>query len=144
MLALTQRIDRMNELHKISGMHHAAVRSEIPGSVPDHLAGKENLRELVLAHANPRIGLGVLQKDIVARLELLDQIILQQQRICLRLHDSVLRIGDLGHHHCSLAREPVRRHEILRHPLMQVLCLTHINHIPLGVIIPVYARGMWK
>ena len=144
MLALTQRIHRMYEVHKIAGVNDAAVRTEIAGTVLDHLAGKKHLRELILAHAYPWIGLGILQKDIIARLELLDEIILKQQGICLGVNDRILRVSDLRHHHGSLARKPIRRYEILRHPLMQVLCLTHINHIPLSVIIPVYARGMWK
>ena len=106
--------------------------------------GNENPRELVPRHANPRIGLGILQKDVVPGLVLLDEVVLQQEGIRFGVHDGILRIGDLRHQDARLRREPLGRHEILRHPLVQVLRLPHINHIPLGVIIPIDAGGMWK
>ena len=144
MLAGAKRIYAVDELHEITGVHDAAVWAEIARAVLDETARQEDAREVLGGHAYPRICLRVLQEYVVAGLELLDEIVLQQQGIRLRLYHRILRVGNLRHHHGSLPRQPLGRHEILRNPLMQVLCLTHINHIPLGVIIPVDTRGMRK
>ena len=144
MAAGAQRIYTVEELHKIAGMDNAAVRSEITGTIPDHSARQEDAREWISTYTDPRIGLGILQEDIISWLELLYQIVFQEKSIRLRLHDSIFCICNLGDHHCSLARKPLYRHEILRNPLVQVFGLTHIYHIPLSVIISVDTGGMWK
>ena len=144
MAARAQRIYTVEELHKIAGMDNTAVRSEITGAVPDHSARQEDARECICTYTDPRIGLGILQEDIISWLELLYQIVFQEKSIRLRLHDSIFYICNLGDHHCSLARKPLYRYEILRNSLMQVFGLTHIYHIPLSVIISVDTGGMWK
>ena len=120
-VAGAQGIGLAEEVHEVPRVHHAAVGTEI--SVPMGLvdaSGDEHPRELVPGHADPGIGLGILQEDVVAGLVLLDEVVLQQQGIGLRVHD------------------------VLRDPLVQVLRLPHIDDIPRGVIIPVDARGMRK
>ena len=144
-VAGAQGIGLAEEIHEVPGMHHAAVGAEIP--VPMGLVdapGDEHPRELVPGHANPGIGLGILQEDVVAGLVLLDEVVLQQQGVGLRIHHRVLRVGDLGNEDARLRRQPLRRHEVLRDPLVQVLRLPHIDDIPRSVIIPVDARGMRK
>ena len=144
-VAGAQGIGLAEEVHEVPRVHHAAVGTEIP--VPMGLVdapGDEHPRELVPGHADPGIGLGILQEDVVAGLVLLDEVVLQQQGIGLRVHDGVLRVGDLGHEDACLRGQPLRRHEVLRDPLVQVLRLPHIDDIPRGVIIPVDARGMRK
>ncbi len=143
-IAGAELIGAVEELHQIARMHHTAVWAEIARTVLDDAPCEKDLREIAGADAYPRIGLGILQQDVVARLELLDQVVLQQKGVRLRLHHSILRISNLGDHHGRLARQPLGRHEILRHPLVQVLGLAHIYDIPLGVIIPVDSGGMWK
>ena len=142
--ACAQRIYGMEEFHKIPSMHDTAVWAEIAGPVLHHASCKEHTGKLFGSDAYPRICLGVLEKYIVSRFELLDEVVLQQQCICLGLHDGILGIGNLRHHHGSLARKSVRRHEILRDPFVQVLCLAYIYDIPLGVIITVDSGGMRK
>ena len=56
-VAGSQGINAMEELHKITSMHDAAVRSEISRSVLYHLSGKKYLRKISCAHTDPRIGL---------------------------------------------------------------------------------------
>ena len=143
-IAGAELIGAVKEFHEIARMHYTAVRTEIARSVLDYTPREEDLREIACTDAYPRIGLGILQQDVVARLELLDQIVLQQKGVRLRLHHSVLRVCNLGDHHGSLARQPLGRHEILSHPLVQVLGLAHIYDIPLGVIITIDSGGMWK
>ena len=134
----------MDELNQISGMHDTAVWTEISGAVLDDTSCKKDFREIAGRHAYPRICLGVLEKDVVTWLELLDKIVFQEQGIRLGLHHRVFRICNLRNHYSGLACQALRWNEILSHPLMKVLCLTYINDIPLDVIIPIDARGMRK
>ncbi len=143
-VAGTQGIHLLEEVEQIVGMLHRTVGAEIARAVPEHAPCQEDLREFVRSHTYPRIGLGVLEQDIVFGLVLLDEIVLKQQGIRLGIDHRVLCVRDFGDHHRSLARQPLLGHEILRYPLVQILSLTHINHIPLGVIIPVDTRGMRK
>jgi hypothetical protein len=142
--ACAQRIDIVEEFNEIAGMNDAAVRTEITGTVTHEPAGQKDPWKLLCTHAYPRISLRVLEEDVVSRLELLDEVVFQQQRIRFGLHYRKFGIGDLRDHDRRLAGKPFCRYEILRDPLVQVLCLTHINDIPLGVIISVDAWGMWK
>jgi hypothetical protein len=82
-VAGAQRIYIVEEFHEIARVHHTAVWTEIPRSVPDHPSGEKHLREIIIADAYPGIGLGILQENVVARLELLDKIVFKQQCICL-------------------------------------------------------------
>ena len=139
-----ERIYVVDELHKIPCVHDAAVRAEISRSVLYKAPREKYAWKFLSSDTYPRICLRILKENVIAWLELFDEVVLQQQGISLRLHDGVLRISDLGHHHRSLSSQALSRHEILRNSLMQVFCLTHINNIPLGVIISVDAWGMWK
>jgi hypothetical protein len=144
MSACTKRIYIVEKLDKITCMYHTAVRSEIPGPVTNHPAGKINPRKFFRTHTYPRIGLGILEKDVVARFELLYKIIFQKKSICFGIDYSIFRISDLRDHDSRLTGQPLCRHKILSHPFMQVFCLTYIYDIPLSVIISIDARGMWK
>ena len=123
-------------------MHDAAVGSEIAGAVLDQPAGQEDLGILIRAHADPGIGLRVLEQDVVPGLVLLDEVVFQQQGIRLGSHDRKLGVGDLRDQDAGLAVEPLRRDEILGDPLVQVLRLAYIDDIPLGVIVAVDTGGM--
>ena len=144
MPARTERVDIVDELHHIPCMNHAAVRTEISGTVLHNPAGEEDTGEFFGSDAYPWICLRVLQQDIITRLELLYKVVFQKQSIRLRLDDGIFRIRNLRDHNRSLAGQSVRRNKILRNSLMQVLCLTHIYDIPLGVIISVDTGGMRK
>ena len=143
-VAGTQRVVLPEELQKVVGVRDRAVRSEIGAVPPVYAAGEKDLREVVVRDDDPRIGLGVLQQDVVARLVLLDEIVLQQQRVGLGVHNGELRVGDLRDQNPGLHVQPLRRHEVLRHPLVQILGLAHINHLPRGIVVTIDPRGMWK
>ena len=133
----------VKEFKQIAGMHYGTVGPEI--AVPFHdPAGQVNLRELVSRDAYPRIGLGILQENVVFRPVLLYEIILKKQGVRLGIHHGILRVRNLGNQNPGLGREPLGRGEILGHPLVEILGLAHIYHNPLGVIIPVDSGGMWK
>lgn len=131
------------KFQQVSGMHDRTVRPEIPVSLHDS-SGEIDFRELIPSYAYPRIGFGVLEQDIVLRLVLLDEIVLEQKGVSLSIDHGILRIRYLGHKYPRLRIEPLRGHEILRHALVEVLCLTYIYDNPLGVIISVNSGGMWK
>ena len=141
--ARAQRVDRLEELDQCVSMPSGTVGPEISGALSNP-AGNEHSRKRFLRDAYPRIGLGVLQQYIILGLVLLDEIVLQKQRVCLRVHHRVLRVGDFAHEHARLRVQPLGRHEILRHPLVQVLRLAHIDNRSLGVVVSVDSGGMWK
>lgn len=141
-IASPQRIRAMEKLYETAGMHYAAVRAEISGAVPYNPARKEDFRIFISTDAYPRICLGILKQDIVARLVLLYEIVLKQKCVSLGLYNGILRICNLGDHDRRLAGKPFSRHEILRNPLVKVLGLAHIDYIPLSVIVSIDAGGM--
>ena len=83
MVTRAQRIEVVEQFYKITGMQDTAVWAEITRPVLDDTTRQENLGIIPGAHAYPRIGLGILKQDIVARFELLDKVVLEQQ--CVRL-----------------------------------------------------------
>jgi hypothetical protein len=125
-------------------MDDGTVRAEISGTILDHAPGKEDLRELVTGDTYPRIGLRILQKDIVFRLVLLDQVVLKQQGVGFGIHYRVLGIGYLRDKDPCLSVEPGGVHKVLGDSFMQVFRLADINHISLGVIITIDSGGMRK
>lgn len=125
-------------------MEDGTVRTEVTGAVLYHPTGQKHPRERLASHAYPRIGLGILEKYIVAGLILLDEVVLKQEGIRFTVNYGVTRIRNLADQHPGLGVEPVGRDKVLRNSLVQVLRLTHIYDISLGVIIPVDSGGMWK
>jgi len=115
-----------------------AVGSEVLRSVADNLARLEHLGKILARDADGRIGLVVLEQHVVARFVLLDEVVLEQQRILLGLHHHVANIGDLTDENARLARLLLL--EILAHATLQMLGLAHINHRALLVEILVAAR----
>ena len=83
MVTRAQRIEVVEQFYKITGMQDTAVWAEITRPVLDDTTRQENLGIIPGAHAYPRISLGILKQDIVARFELLDKVVLEQQ--CVRL-----------------------------------------------------------
>ena len=85
-----------------------------------------------------REGLVVAQQHVVARLELLDEVLFQQQRLCF---------GARGqeHHRTGFADHPrdarrmARRPGIVRHPRPQIPRLADIQNAALGIQHPVDA-----
>ena len=141
-IAGPQGIELGKELDEVASVDDVAVRAEIPRTVVDHASGEEDLGILVCGDAYPGIGLGILQEYVVPWLVLLDEIVLKQQRVRLGGNHAVLGVGNLRDQDAGLAVKSLRRDKILRNPLVEVLGLAHIYHIPLGVIIPVDSGGM--
>ena len=124
-------------------MQRAAVRAEVP--VPLALlyaAGDEHAREFLSGHADPGIGLGVLEEDVVLGLVLLDEVVFQQEGVGLGIHHGKLCVGNLAYQDARLGVQALRRHKVLGHAFVQVLGLAHIDNLPLSVIVAVHAGRM--
>ena len=144
-LAGAERIDVGEEFQQGAGMQDRAVWAEIAVAAGAlNPPRQEYAGKLFSGHLDPGIGLGILQEDIVTRFILLDKVVFQQQRIRLGIHHAVLRIGDLAYEDTGLGRQPLSGDEVLCHPLVKVFGLSHINNLPLGVIVTVDAGGMGK
>ena len=142
MPAGSQRPGGVKEIKQSAGVHHGAVRAEIHGAVFHYATRKEHPRIGLGSDANPGISLAVLEEDVVAGFVLLYQIVLEQQCVSFAVHHRILHVGNLADKQAGLCIQPFRGHKILRHPLMQVLGLAHINNRSLGVVIAVNSGGM--
>ena len=143
-MARAQRVKAHDEFQQLFRMIYGAVWAEIQGAVFLHPSGQENPRVHICTDTYPRIGLRVFQEDVILRLVLFYQIILEQERIGLGIHHGILRIRYLAHQDPGLGIQTLGCHEILRHPFMQILSLTYINNIPFRVIVSIDSGGMWK
>ena len=139
-----KRIIVPEKLQQIVGVGNGAVRPEIGSVLAVHPAGEEHPGELLIGHDYPGISLGILEEYVVVRLVLFDEIVLQKQGIGFGIHYRKLGVSDLGDKQAGFDVESLRGHEILGHPLMEVLGLTHINHLPRGIVVAINPRGMWK
>jgi hypothetical protein len=102
---------------------------------------ESQLRKLLARDADVRVALVVAEQDVVARLERLDQVVLEQQRLAFRTRHGRLDTRDLADHH----RDPglVRALlEVVRDPFPQVARLADVERVAGGVEHPVDARPM--
>ena len=83
---------------------------------------------MLAPHHDPRIGLVVLEQDVVTRLEGLYQRIFEQQRVGLAVDDDMADLGDLPHQHTHFGAVLLALHEIGGDPFAQALGLTHIDN----------------
>ena len=141
-LAGAQAVGLVEEVHQVARRQRRTVRPEIPPGALLHPAGDVNPGICVAGDAYPRIGLGILEEYVVLWLVLLNEVVFQQQGVSLGIYHGVLRVRYLGHKYAGFGVEPLRGHEVLRHPLVQVLCLAHIYDLALGVVVAVNSGGM--
>ena len=85
------------------------------------------------------IALVVPKQDVVLRVQRLDQVVFQQQRLGLRTHHRGFHAHDLGDHVAN-ARAALVFLEIAGDALFQVARLADVQHAAVGVEIAVNAR----
>ena len=124
------------------GVGGGAVRAEVEGAVLYEAAGEEDSGEVLVADADPGVGLAVFQEDVVAGLELFDEVVFQQEGVFFGGNDGVHQVGDLADHGAGLAVQRLRRAEVLRHAALEVLRLADIDHRPFLVQKAVDPGGM--
>ncbi len=92
-----------------------------------------------LGHQNVRERLVVAQKHIVARLELLDEVLFQQQRLGLGARGQEHHRAGFADHPCDPCRMS-RAARIVRNPSPEVARLADVKHRPLRIQHPVDTR----
>ena len=101
-LTAAQGVSRAEEIQKGLGVNDRAVGAEIARTVLVQTAGEKNPGKHLGRDADPRVGLGVFQEYVVAGFVLLDEIVLQQQGIGLRIHYRILKISDFADQNAGL------------------------------------------
>ena len=102
---------------------------------------QEYARIKLVCHDNPGIRFIIFKQHIITRLKFLDHRILEVERILFGRHDDIRHIG-YGPHEQVGAETVMRAVEIRRHAALQVLGLTYINNLSLGVIVSIDAGGI--
>ena len=123
------------------GVHrrHVAVRPEIDRPALAALPRLEDARQILRSHRNARVRLVVLEQHVVVRLVALDEVVLEQQRVLLRLHHHVADVADAGHEEPCLARLLLLV-EVRAHAPLQVLCLADVDNRSAFIEVLVAAR----
>ena len=112
----------------------AHIGAEVPRAVLDLLAPKLHRRErLAQVDADERVVLVVLQKNVVPRHVLLDQVALQNQRFQLAVHQHDVEIVHLFHHRAHLGRVVGGGVKVLPHAVFQVLRLAYVDNLALAL-----------
>ena len=142
-VAGTERIQLFNQLQQGHHGRHVAVRTEVIRTVANNLPGLVDAREILVADADGRIGLVVLQQHVVSRLVFFYQVILQQQGILFRVHYDVADVGNLGNQHARLGRLVILG-KIRIDTAFQILGFSHIDDDPFLVQVLVDARTFRK
>ena len=142
-VAGTERIQLFNQLQQGHHGRHVAVRAEVIRTVANNLPGLVDAWEILVADADGRVGLVVLQQHVVSWLVFLDQVILQQQGILFRVHHDVADVGNLGNQHACLGRLVVFG-KIRIDTTLQILGFSHVDDNPFFVQVLVYARPLRK
>ena len=111
--------------------------TEVLGAVEHDGAGAEHLRVLLIGQADDGVGLAVLEIDVVARGAVLDERVLQQQRLELAVGDDHLEVRHPADQYEGL--EVARRArcpgiEVGADPSPQVLGLAHVQHLTAAVL----------
>ena len=140
-------VDRVEDVPRPDG-----VGAEVADVLPlDHLAGDlEAGVGLVEVDVDVGVGLVVAQQDVVLRLELLDQGVLQDQRIVFALDEDRVQRCRLPQHLAD-ARGEVRvggeaggEAPVALYPVGEVLRLADIEQAPPGIEILVDAGAFWE
>jgi hypothetical protein len=138
-------VEPLHQLQRLPHAAHVGVRPEVPAPVlhqppRDPHAGKV----LVDGDLDVWIGLVVLEGDVEAGAVLLDQVVLEDQRLGLGAHHDGVHVGHPPHQ--LLRLEPVLRPtgEVAAHPRAQRLGLAHVHDHPLRVPEQVHAGAGGK
>ena len=126
-LAGTQRHDLADELqHAV--LHHARpVRTEILRPVAQELPRRLHTGKMLAPHDDPRVGLVVLEEDVVTRLEGFDKRVFEQQSVGLAADDYMADFGNLPDQHTHLGAMLLALNEIRRNALAQAFGLADVD-----------------
>ena len=129
-----------DELDDLIDLIVRRVWTEVTGAVLVLLPHLQNPRVELVRHLDVRIGLVVLQQGVVARLMLLDEIILEHQRLELRIDDDVLEALHQMHHLLDLHGFLIGFLEVLLDAVFQHLRFADIDDLILRAVHDIDAR----
>ena len=133
----------MNEIDDAIGQAGREVRPEVQRSVLAQASRRKHAR-IALADRQLDIGISfvVAKKNVVARLLLLDQVVLERQRFLLVVDDDVVDIDRLAQQSSGLGVLGGSFQKIRPQTRAQVLRLAHVDDLTVGVLVQVHAgRG---
>ena len=132
----------MNQVHDAIGEIGREVRAVVGAAVlaqaARHINARKGLgqRELYIG-----VSLVVAQQDVEARLLLLDQVVLERQRLFVISDDNVVDIDGLADQRAGFRVIPSPLMKIGRDARAQVLSLANVNDVAFGVFVQVDDGG---
>ena len=133
--------DAADDLQRLAQRRHVRVGPEIAGSGDRHAARHQHPREgLREGHRDSGIALVVGEPDVEPRAVLLDEVVLEQQRLRLVRNDDRFEIGDLADERGALRCGAAVRTEVARHPRAQALGFPNVQD-PTADILPEVDAG---
>ena len=133
----------LHQLDRLARQPAGQERSEVVAAVLAHPPGECDAR-IVVPQRQLEIGIGLVvpQQDVVARLLLLDPVVLDQQRLGRRIRGHEVDVHRLRHHRRQ-ARLMVAR-QVRRRPFAERRRLADVEDLPLGVLEDIDARPVRK
>ncbi len=138
-LASANAKNLLQQLAAVLGRRHIRKRAEILLLTIGRTTKIGQARIVMPGQHQIRISFVVAEQNVVARLERLNQIVFQQQRLGLGGCDGGFNARNVRHHQPN-ARRQITLLEIRRHPLLQRLRLAHIQQLPRRIVIAVHPR----
>ncbi len=140
-----EREEPADQVHRLVDARCRGIRPEVAAPVVRQLAGPLDPREVVgQGHLDVRVALVVLEPDVEARLETLDEVRLEEERLGHAVDLGDLDVGDPvddAPDEVQLARRrgllPVRAD-----PVAQALGLADVQHVAPGVLHQVHAGAI--
>ena len=128
----------MNQIHRamrqVGGKIRAVIDAAILAQPPRHVNARKALAQRQL---DVGISLVIAQQHVEARFTLLDEVVLQRQRLFFVVNDDVLDVGRLEDQRAGLGLDLDALHEIRAHPRPQTLRLADVDDLALGVLVQI-------
>ena len=131
----TELEDRLDRFQRPLHVFDVGVGSEIFGAIFFDTPGGEDARKALVLDTDVGIGLVVLEVDVVARLELFDEVVFQDQRFGLGVGDDHFDVGDFADQDLQASVLRAALLEVGAHTVAQVFGLAHVKHRALGVFV---------
>ena len=123
--AAPERVEVLDEFQQHVHRLYVTVGAEIGACLAVYLSCLEDAWEVFVRYDDAGIGLTVFEQDVVFGIPLLDEVVLQQQGIFLRVHHDILDVPNVLHQ-TSCLQALLLLLEVARYPSFQPFGLTHI------------------
>ena len=141
LLALSDGKEFMQCFHRLLCRQNIRKRAIILRLILLHSSGDKNTGKILLhRHLDVRIGLVILQKNIVIGMVFLDEVTFQQQCFHLGIRYDIFEFLDIRHHGLGFHRMVSAALKILPYAVFQIDSLPHIDHMSIGILHQIYPR----